>query len=80
MKPLGIIALIIMAIGFATVYAARAIVKKFGLADKQECEHQAEMTEEEVESYKLSKAVFNVKITGIVISVPGLILFLIFFK
>ena len=48
MKPLEILSLVIMAAGFAMVFASRAIVKKYDLAKKQKCEHADEMSVEEV--------------------------------
>lgn len=80
MKPLEILSLVIIAAGFAMVFASRAIVKKFDLAKKQKCEHAGEMSEEEVEEFKYNKAVVNFKMMGLVVSLPGLILFILFFK
>lgn len=77
MKPLDIIALIIMAFGFAVVLASKVIVKKFNLAEKQVCKYAHELSEEDLVDYKLNKAMFNVKITGLIITIPGLILLLI---
>lgn len=78
MRPLGIIALVIMAIGFAIVFSSRTIVNKFDLAKKQTIEHEEEMSGEELEEYKINKAIFNIKIIGLVVSIPGLILFFMF--
>lgn len=77
MKPIDIVALIIMAIGFAVVIASKAIVKKFNLAEKQECKYADQMSEEELENYKSNKAMYNIKITGLVITIPGLVLLLL---
>lgn len=77
MKPLEIVSYIIIAIGFVVVYGAKTIVKKYDLAQKQKCENVGEMTEEEFEQYKLNKATVNVKMLGLVISIPGLILFIV---
>lgn len=80
MEPLEILSLVIMAIGFIIVYSAKVIVRKYDLAKKQTCEHEAEMTEQEVEEYKLNKAVFNIKILGMIVSIPGIILFILVFR
>jgi len=80
MTPLEILSLVIMAVGFAMVYGAKAIVKKYDLAKKQTCEHAAEMSEEEVEEYKYNKAVVSFKMMGLVVTIPGLILFVLFFR
>lgn len=80
MTPLGILSIVIMAVGFAMVYASRFIVKKYGLDKKQKCEHEREMTAEEVEQYKINKAVLNFKMLGMLVSIPGVVLFIINFK
>ncbi|AEY67009.1 hypothetical protein [Clostridium sp. BNL1100] len=78
MKPIEILSLVLMAIGFISVYMAKPIVKKFDLAKKQTCEHEAEMTELEVEEYKFNKAVFNIKMLGFLVATPGIALLIIF--
>ncbi len=78
MRPLGILGLVIMAVGFALVLTASTLVKKFDLAKKQKCEHEQEMSQEEVENYKLTKATFNIKLLGLGVTVPGIILLLVF--
>ncbi|HEY5583576.1 MAG TPA: hypothetical protein VIK78_03690 [Ruminiclostridium sp.] len=80
MSPLEILSLVIMAAGFATVFASKAIVKKYDLDKKQTCEHAEEMSVEEVEEYKYNKAVISLKMKGMVLSIPGLILFIICFR
>lgn len=78
MKPIDYVALIIIAVGFALVISATTIVRKFNLAEKQECKHAEEMTEEEINNYKINKATFNLKIIGLVITIPGIVLLLVF--
>ncbi len=78
MKPIEILSLVLMAIGFITVYMAKTIVRKYDLAKKQTCEHETEMTAEEVEEYKFTKAVFNIKILGFLVATPGIALLIIF--
>jgi len=80
MTPLEILSLVLMAVGFATVLAAKTVVKKYDLAKKQTCEHADQMSEQEVEEYKFNKAMLNIKMMGLAVTVPGLILFVIFFK
>ncbi|PYG87325.1 hypothetical protein LY28_02233 [Ruminiclostridium sufflavum DSM 19573] len=77
MKTIDIIALAIIAVGFAAVLLSRAVVKKFDLVQRQHCKYAEELSEEELNEYKLNKAMFNIKITGIIITVPGLILLLV---
>lgn len=78
MRPISILALIIMGIGFATVFLSRIIVNKFDLAKNQKCEYAEEMSQEEIEEYKINKAIFNIKITGLIISIPGIVLLTVF--
>ncbi len=80
MEPLEILGLVIMAVGFAMVLAARAIVKKFDLAKNQKCEHASEMSEEEVKDYKINKAMLRIKMMGLVVTIPGIIMLLISYK
>lgn len=77
MKPIEILAIVIMAAGFVMVIAAKGIVNKYQLAKKQTCEHAEEMSEEEVEDYKYNKAVLSFKMKGLVVTIPGLILFIL---
>lgn len=80
MKPLEILSLVIIVAGFALVLAAKGMVKRYDLAKKQTCDHAEEMSEEEIEEYKYSKAVVKFKMMGLVVTIPGLILFLIYFR
>jgi hypothetical protein len=80
MKLLEILALVIMAIGFIIVYAAKPVVRKYDLAKNQKCEHSQQMTEEEIEEYKFNKAVLRVKMLGLIVSIPGIIILIFFFK
>lgn len=75
-----ILSLVIIAIGFIIVYSAKAIVTRFQLAENQKCENADQMTEDEIQTYKMNKAVFNIKIMGLVVSIPGLVLFIISFR
>lgn len=80
MKPLEILALVIIAAGFVMVLAAKVIVKKFDLAKKQTCQYSDEMSEEEVEDYKLNRAMLSVKMMGLAVTVPGIILLILYFN
>ncbi len=77
MNLLDIFSLIVMAIGFIIVLSAKAIVKKLNLVEKQKCQNASEMIEAEIQDYKFNTAVFKTKIAGLVILLPGLILFFI---
>lgn len=66
--------------GFGMVFAASSLVKKFGLDKKVNCSFEGEMSEEEVQNYKITKASVNVKMMGLLVSVPGLVLIVLAFK
>ncbi len=72
-----IIGLILMAPGFAAVYLAKYIVDKYRLNEKVVCDFEGELTEEELATYKHNKAILNIKMMGMIISLPGLFLFIL---
>jgi len=80
MEPIEILSIVLMAAGFAMVLAAKAVVKKYDLAKKQTCQYSDQMSEGEVEEYKFNKAMLNFKMLGLAVTIPGLVLFVIFFK
>ena len=80
MSNLEILGLFFMVPGFAIVYLAKKIVNKYSLNEKAVCNFEDELTDEELAEYKFNKAVLNVKIMGMSISLPGLILFLVGFN
>ena len=65
--------------GFAIVYLAKLIVKKYKLNEKTVCNFENELNEEELIEYKCNKAIVKVKIFGLIVALPGLILILITF-
>ena len=70
---LKVIAVIFMVAGFGTVFASRVIVSKKELDKNIKVEFENEMNEEEIARYKLDKASVNVKMTGMLIALPGLV-------
>jgi uncharacterized membrane protein len=80
MGLLDILALFIMGLGFAVVFAAKLIVEKFNMQQKQKCDFESELSQEEIDKYKLNKAIVNIKMMGLIITIPGLILFIISYK
>ena len=66
--------------GFGIVFGAKSLVKKYGLDKKVNCNFEGELSEEEVQNYKLAKASVNLKMMGLLVSVPGLVLILLAFK
>lgn len=66
--------------GFLTVFLAKIIVAKYNLDKNQEAKFEHEMNEEELSQYKLNKAIVNIKMLGMLIAIPGLVLLIILYK
>jgi hypothetical protein len=77
---LKILAFIFLVAGALTVFGARWAVKKYNLDKNMKVEHESEMSDEEIEEYRYSKAVLNLKMLGMIILLPGMILLLVLFK
>jgi hypothetical protein len=80
MLVLKIIAVVLLLAGFGTVLEAKNIVKKFNMARNVKTDFEHGMDEEELEDYKLTKATVNMKMFGMLIALPGIILTLVAFK
>lgn len=80
MLTLKIIAGVFLLAGFGTILEAKNLVKRFNMDQKTNVEFEHEMDEEEIAQYKLTKATVNVKMYGMMIVLPGIILTLITFK
>ena len=80
MLALKIMAGLFLIAGFCVVLAAKNLVKKFKLEEKVEIKFEHEMNEEEMAQYKFMKATVNVKIYGMLVALPGIILTLVAFK
>jgi hypothetical protein len=75
-----ILAFIFLVPGVLIVFGARKIVSRFNLGQKAKCDFEYEMNESEIAEYKHNKAVVNMKMIGMLVALPGFILFLIAFK
>lgn len=62
--------------GFAIVYLSKLIVKKYRLNESAVCDFENELNEEELIEYKCNKATVKVKIFGLIVALPGVILIL----
>jgi hypothetical protein len=80
MTLLKILAFIFLIPGILTVFGARKIVSTFNVNRGIKCDFEHEMNESEIAEYKNNKAVVNMKLLGMLIALPGFILFLIAFK
>jgi hypothetical protein len=77
---LKVFAFLFLIAGFGTVFAAKSLVARYGLDQKVKCDFESEMTEDELKQYKFNRASVNLKMMGLLISIPGLVLVLIAFK
>lgn len=80
MLILKIIAVVLLLAGFGTVLEAKYLVTKFKVDQNVKANFENEMDEEEIQEYKLTKATVNVKMYGMLIALPGIVLTLIAFK
>ncbi|NLP00063.1 MAG: hypothetical protein GX386_07195 [Clostridiaceae bacterium] len=77
MTALKIIAFTLLLIGSLINYGAKLIVKRLNLFEKIDADEAEELTGEEFEQYKMTKAIAKVKVVGVLIMLPGA--FLIFY-
>ena len=75
-----ILAFVFLIPGFGLALAAKWVVDRFRLEQKQIYEFEEEMDEEELKQYKYNKAVVNTKMLGMLIALPGLIFLIIAFR
>jgi len=80
MLILRVIAVVFLVAGFGIVLEAKNIVKKFELDKKTKCDFEYEMSEQELLDYKNTSAMVKVKMIGLLVAIPGLILMVIAFK
>ncbi len=71
---LKILAGIIIVVGFAIVMMSNRIVKKFEINNKVKLEHEDEMEAEEARDYRMLKASVNVKLFGMLVALPGMVI------
>ncbi len=80
MQIFRVVSVILLVIGFGTAAVARFAVDKFDLSRNAVCDFEHEMSEDELKQYKYNKAVVKIKILGVFIALPGLVLFMISFR
>lgn len=75
---LKIVAFVLILIGAVINYGAGLIVRRMNLAEKTDAKEAGELSGEELEQYKLTKAIARVKIIGLFVMLPGV--FLVFYS
>lgn len=80
MLVLKILAGLILILGFFIALTARGLVTRYNLDKRVTVDNESEFGEKEAEDYRYVKAVAIVKMCGMIIALPGLILTLFAFK
>ncbi len=80
MQILKILSFVFMVAGFSMALGSKLIVGKFALDKNMTCDFEHEMSGEELRDYKFNKAVVNFKMMGMLVALPGIILFIVSFK
>jgi flagellar biosynthesis component FlhA len=80
MLLLKIIAFVFLVPGFAISFGAGMIVSRFKLDQKVKVDFEHEMSEEELQKYKMNRALVNCKMLGMIITIPGLIILIVAFR
>lgn len=74
MLGIKILGLLFIFFGACITFGAKHIVMRFGLQEKSNCDFAEEMTAEELAAYKLNKALIYVKMWGMLVLLPGILL------
>lgn len=77
---LKVLAAVFLLSGFMTVFLARTLVTRFGLDRNAKCDFENEMGEDELKQYKFNKTVVNMKMLGMLIALPGVVLIVVVFR
>ena len=77
---LQVLSILFFAIAALLVYSAGLIVKRFKLDEKVECGFEHSMDEGELAEYKYRKALVRVKMIGMVLAIPAIIMIFLVFK
>ncbi len=77
---LKVLGFLFLAAGFGAVFSAKKLAVRLGMDKKVKCEFENEMSEEELQQYRMDRATVNMKMIGMLISIPGLVLILTLFK
>lgn len=80
MIALKILAFLLMGAGTVIVFGARWLVSKYNLDQRVTCDFENELSDEELALYKNNKAVVNMKMLGMLVVLPGLVMILLLFR
>ena len=74
------LALLFLIVGAVVTFGAKAIVEKYQLDKDVKINFDNELTEEEILKYKNQQAILKIKMIGMFICLPGVVLVLLLFK
>lgn len=77
---LKIIGFLLVAIGAILSFGAKTFVEKYKVDSKVKIEIEEDMDEEDIQKYKVQKAILLFKICGMVVTIPGIVIILAVFK
>ena len=77
MSVLRVLAFMFLIAGCVMVFGAGWIVRRYKLDEKVEVDFENEMGELELKQYKSNKAIVNIKMLGMLIALPGVVLLVI---
>lgn len=74
------LALLFIIVGAVVTFGAKKIVEMYKLDENVKISYENELSEEELIKYKNQQAVVKIKLIGMLICLPGIILVLLLFK
>lgn len=75
-----VLAFVLLFIGSIIVFAAKVIVKKLEMEKNVDCKFADQISDEELSMYKLNKAIVKVKLIGMLVTLPGILLVMFYVK
>lgn len=75
-----VLAILFILAGSVMVFGARVFVDRFQLQLKSTIDFEHQMDQEEMEQYKMTKAVVNFKMLGLLAALPGFIFIILGFR
>lgn len=80
MEILKIIGYVLVVIGAVINYGSSLVVNRFGVKNRVSVKEAEELSGEDLENYKMTKAKVRVKIIGVLVMLPGVIMLFIAYR
>jgi phosphoserine phosphatase len=74
MMILKVMGICFVIIGAVITFLTKYIVRKYQIDARMTCDFENELNEKELAQYKFDKAVVNIKIIGMIVIFPGILL------